>query len=139
MPDNQNAAGGTMSPDRQMKTKRMLWIGLLVLPLLALSLASVFGGIGLGKTTTIKGIVSKVEWMSPNARLYISVPESDGTITHWTIKMMRIDWSRNTVQQGDQIRIDGIRLRRTGPKVGYTLALNWSDGFKVIDVHHPPN
>jgi len=119
-----------------MKTKWMLSIGLLALPLLALSHAMEFG---LSKTTTIRGTVSKVEWMNPNAMLYIAVPESDGTITHWTNKMMGLGWSRNTVQRGDQIRLTGIRLQRTGSKRGYALALTWRDSFKVIDVDHPPN
>ena len=65
-----------------------LWLGLLTG--LALSAAatpvahhSVAGQFDSTKAITLKGVVSKVDWMNPHVYVYLDVKESDGKLTTW--------------------------------------------------------
>jgi hypothetical protein len=86
----------------------------------------------LSKTITISGTVTKTEWMNPHARFFVDA-EADAAVTHWEIEMgspnglMRLGWSRNTIQKGDQIRVEASPAK-DGSKLGFARTLTWPDG-----------
>jgi Family of unknown function (DUF6152) len=41
----------------------------------------------LSKTVTLAGVVSRVEWINPHARLYLDVTRGDGTTLIWWIEL----------------------------------------------------
>ena len=36
---------------------------------------------------TLKGVVTKVEWMNPHARFYINVTDADGKVANWNLEL----------------------------------------------------
>ena len=60
------------------------------------------------KAVTVKGIVTKVEWMNPHVYFYLDVTDDSGNIANWAFEMgppnglERSGWTRNTMKVGDE-------------------------------------
>jgi|SRR5215470_5478907 hypothetical protein len=73
------------------------------------------------KRITLKGIVSKVDWMNPHVYFYIDVKDDSGAITNWALEMgppnglQKSGWTRNTIKVGDEVIVDGT-LAKDGSK-----------------------
>ena len=72
---------------------------------------------------TLKGTVTKVEWMNPHTYFYVDVTEANGSVTNWGLEMgspnglMRAGWSRNTLKVGDVVTVEGTRAKQK-PHIG---------------------
>jgi hypothetical protein len=72
------------------------------------------------KAVTLKGTVTKVDWMNPHVYFYIDV-EADGKVTNWGLEMgppnglQRSGWTKNTMQVGDEVIVEGT-LAKDGSK-----------------------
>jgi hypothetical protein len=66
---------------------------------------------------TLKGTVTKVEWMNPHTYFYMDVVEPNGETVNWGMEMgspnglMRAGWTRNTLKVGDVISVEGSRAK----------------------------
>jgi hypothetical protein len=73
------------------------------------------------KPVTIKGIVTKVDWMNPHVYFYLDVKDEKGDITNWALEMgpptllQKAGWSRTTMKVGDEVIVQGI-LAKDGAK-----------------------
>ena len=73
------------------------------------------------KQVTLKGIVTKVEWMNPHVYFYLDVKDDSGNITNWALEMgppnglERSGWTRNTMKVGDEVIVEGT-LAKDGAK-----------------------
>ena len=62
---------------------------------------------------TIEGVVVEVFWANPHVHYYIEVINDSGETELWDIEtsnlisMMRSNWTRETIEVGDYIRISG--------------------------------
>jgi len=69
------------------------------------------------QTVTLKGIVTKIEWMNPHTYFYMDVEEADGAVVNWGLEMgspnglMRAGWTRNTLKVGDVVTVEGSRAK----------------------------
>ncbi len=90
------------------------------------------------KPVTLKGTVTKVDWMNPHVYFYIDVADEQGAITNWGLEMgppnglERSGWTKNTIQIGTEVIVDGtlakdgskqanarsVTLAETGQKLG---------------------
>jgi hypothetical protein len=65
------------------------------------------------KPVTMKGIITKVDWMNPHVYFYIDVKDDSGNITNWGFEMgppaglQRGGWTRNTMKVGDEVIVEG--------------------------------
>lgn len=89
------------------------------------------------KPITVTGTVTKVEWTNPHARIYIDVKGEDGTVVNWDFELgppnglMRNGWSRNSLQSGHEVTIDGF-LSKLAPRVANARTVKLSDGRQVF-------
>lgn len=66
------------------------------------------------KPVTLKGVITKVEWMNPHVYFYIDVEDENGKVTNWALEMgppnglQRAGWTRNTMNIGDEVIVDGV-------------------------------
>jgi hypothetical protein len=73
------------------------------------------------KPVTLKGIVTKVEWMNPHVYFYLDVTDESGNITNWALEMgppnglERSGWTRHTMNIGDEVIVEGT-LAKDGSK-----------------------
>jgi len=67
--------------------------------------------------TTVKGTVTKFEFMNPHALIYVDVVGNKGEIEHWIAEessnnhLSRSGWDKNTLKPGDLITLAGHRAR----------------------------
>lgn len=65
----------------------------------------------------LTGTVTKVEWMNPHTFFYIDVENDDGSYDNWAIELgspnglMRRGWTRNSLELGDTVSVEGSRAR----------------------------
>ncbi len=73
------------------------------------------------KPVTLRGIVTKVEWMNPHVYFYLDVTDDSGNIANWALEMgppnglERSGWTRNTMKVGDEVIVEGT-LAKDGSK-----------------------
>ena len=69
------------------------------------------------KPVTLKGTVTKMEWINPHAWLHVDVPGPDGKVVSWMVEggapnaLLRRGWNRNSVVPGTKVVIEGFRAR----------------------------
>jgi len=89
------------------------------------------------KPITLKGTVTKVEWMNPHARFYIDVKDDSGTVTNWELELgspnalMRLGWTRNSMKPGEVVTVEGS-LAKDGSKLANARKITLADGRKVF-------
>ena len=69
------------------------------------------------KPISLKGTVTKVEWMNPHARFYVDVKDDGGKVTNWEFELgspnglMRQGWTRNSLKVGDVVSVNGSQAK----------------------------
>jgi len=67
----------------------------------------------LGSKVEVEGAVTKVEWRSPHAWIYVDVINDKGDTVNWSfelpspVTLMRRGWTRDSVKAGDRIKVAG--------------------------------
>ena len=92
-------------------TNRLLWalVAALSLALPMLAHHAFAAEFDLNKPVTVKGVITKIEWMNPHAYFYIDVKDASGKVTNWGLEMgspnglMRQGWTRNSLKEGDVV------------------------------------
>ena len=61
----------------------------------------------------VEGAVTKVEWRSPHAWIYVDVTNARGEKVNWSfelpspVTLMRRGWTRDTLKPGDRVKVSG--------------------------------
>ena len=69
------------------------------------------------KKVTLKGKVTKVDWVNPHSWVHIDVAELDGKITNWSCEtappniLYRQGWRRDSLKEGDEVTIEGFAAK----------------------------
>ena len=120
--------------------KKVLMIGASLLVVAALpvlahhSFAAEFDA---AKTITLKGAVTKVDWMNPHIWVYIDVKDDQGAMQHWQCEggppnsLTRNGWTRDALKVGDMVTIDGS-LAKDGSKTCNARMVKLPDGRSVF-------
>ena len=71
----------------------------------------------LRSTVALEGTVTKVEWKSPHARLYVDVKGEGGEVVSWDLELpspntlMRRGWKRDSLKPGDYVKVNASPAR----------------------------
>jgi len=90
------------------------------------------------QSVTLKGVVTRVDWMNPHAMVYMDVPSPSGRVTSWEFELgspnglMRIGWNRYSIKKGDQITVKGFRARDQSNLVNASLII-LADGKSTLN------
>ena len=82
---------------------------------------------------SIRGVVTRIEWTNPHARLWVDAKNDDGTVSGWEMELpppnalKRELGSLEFVKQGDQVSVSLWRAK-DGSRVAHTLTLTIPDG-----------
>jgi len=121
-----------------MKKLAVSMAGVLMLAALPLSAHHSFSAeFDSAKRVTLKGVVTKLEWMNPHIYVYLDVKDEGGAVTNWACEggppnvLMRSGWTRNSLKEGDQVTIEGA-LAKDGSKRCNSRSVNLADGRKVF-------
>lgn len=89
------------------------------------------------KPVTLKGIVTKVEWMNPHVYFYLDVTDANGNVTNWALEMgppnglQRSGWNRNTMKVGDEVIVEGT-LAKDGAKQANARSVTMANTGKKL-------
>lgn len=81
----------------------------------------------------VQGTVSKLEWTSPHARLYVTTADS----VTWDfelpspVTLMRRGWSRSSLALGTEVTVTGIRARDF-PTIAVATGVLDKDGKRLF-------
>ena len=112
-------------------------VGLLVSGLTLAAHHSITGEYDPDKTVTFKGVVTKIEWTNPHARIYVDVAQPNATPVNWNVELaavsalVRNGWSRSALKVGDTATVEGIQAR-SGASIANARAVTLPDGRKVL-------
>jgi len=65
----------------------------------------------------VEGTVTKLEWKSPHAWVYVDVTDAKGEKVNWSfelpspVTLMRRGWTRDSLKSGDRIKVSGRRAK----------------------------
>ena len=85
----------------------------------------------------VEGTVTKVEWKSPHAWVYVDVADTKGEKVNWSfelprpVTLMRRGWTRDSLKPGDRITVSGARAKNF-PTIGLANAIKDSTGKPVF-------
>ena len=85
------------------------------------------------KKVEVEGIVSKVEWKSPHAWIYVDVTNDKGEKVNWHFELpspntlMRRGWTRDSLKPGDHVKVTGSQARNY-PDIALATTVKDSNG-----------
>lgn len=66
---------------------------------------------------TLKGVVTRMEWINPHSWIHIDVRNDDGTVTKWMIEggtpntLLRRGFTKESLKAGTEITVEGYRAK----------------------------
>lgn len=81
----------------------------------------------------VSGTVTKVEWKSPHAWIYVDATNDKGEKVNWSfelpspVTLMRRGWTRDSLKPGDRIKVSGAPARNF-PDIGIANSIKDSNG-----------
>ena len=81
----------------------------------------------------VAGTVTKVEWRSPHAWIYVDVTSDKGEKVNWSfelpspVTLMRRGWTRDSLKPGDRIQVSGAPARNF-PAIAIANSIKDSNG-----------
>jgi hypothetical protein len=79
------------------------------------------GEYDLGKSVTLKGALTKMDWSNPHVSFDMDVKNANGKVTHWIIEsaspgaLQRRGWTKDSLKSGDQITVIGAPAKSGQP------------------------
>ena len=112
-------------------------LGLLIAVLPAVAHHAFVAQYDAAKSTTLHGVVTKVEWTNPHARFYVDVKDTGGKVTTWNLELAspnalrRLGWTRDIIKVGDQVSVL-VAPAKDGTKMANARTVTLADGRKMV-------
>ena len=115
----------------------LLFAGVAATAVPAFAHHSLFAVFDEGQTVTLKGVVSKVEWVNPHVYLYLDVADAGGKVTTWSVEtfppstLRRAGLTREKLGLGQNITLIGYKARN-GKDLAFLRTITFADGREVM-------
>lgn len=69
------------------------------------------------RPVSLRGTITRMEWINPHSWMHLDVVSEDGTIETWMIEagppgvLVRRGWDRDSVKAGTEVRVEGYQAR----------------------------
>src|SRR5579872_3399095 len=86
---------------------------------------------------TLKGTVTKVDWMNPHIWVYVDAKDDAGKMIHWQCEggppntLTRNGWTKDALKIGDAVTIEGFRAK-DGTNTCNSRSVTLPDGRRVF-------
>jgi hypothetical protein len=103
----------------------------------ALAHHSLFAVFDEDQSITLKGVVSKVEWVNPHVYLYLDVDDGTGKVNTWSIEtfppttLRRAGLTRDKLGYGETITLLGYKARN-GSQLAFLRQITFADGRELL-------
>jgi uncharacterized protein DUF6152 len=97
---------------------------------------SVPGQFDVSKPLTLKGVISKVDWINPHIYVHLDVKDADGTTNTWalatlpTAMMRRAGITKESLQgkSGEEVTITAVPARDGSKHLAWINKITYADG-----------
>jgi hypothetical protein len=85
---------------------------------------------------TIKGAITKFEWMNPHTYFYLDAPDPVGKIVNWGIQSRNISilarqgWTKHTLEPGETVTVTFFHHKDPSKNIGFATLIVKADGTK---------
>jgi hypothetical protein len=89
------------------------------------------------KPVTLKGAITKVEWLNPHVYFYMDVKDASGKVVNWAIEngapnsLYRNGWRKESLKAGDVVTVEGS-LAKDGSHLANAKTVTLPDGRRVF-------
>jgi hypothetical protein len=103
----------------------------------ALAHHSLFAQFDENQSVTLKGVVSRVEWVNPHVYLYLDVTDESGKINTWSVEtfppttLRRAGLSRDKLGYGETVTLLGYKSRN-GTPLTFLRKITFADGRELL-------
>ena len=69
------------------------------------------------KPVTLRGVVTRMEWINPHSWIHLDVKNPDGTVSKWMIEggtpntLLRRGFTKDSLKSGTEITVEGYRAK----------------------------
>ena len=91
----------------------------------------------IAKPMTVKGTVTKVEWVNPHVYLHVDVKDDKGAVTNWAFetlgpgRMRAEGMSKQTFGVGKVVTLKGYGARDGSKNLGFLRQVTFDDGHTI--------
>jgi len=91
----------------------------------------------IGNPVSVRGTVTKMDWVNPHSWIYVDVKGPDGKITNWHFELgspnalFRLGWKKDAVQKGLEVDIVGYRAK-TGETIANAVSVTLPNGKELF-------
>jgi hypothetical protein len=70
-----------------------------------------------GRQVRLQGLITRIDWVNPNAFFFVDVRDATGTIANWAVEfgnpleLEREGWKKSSLQIGDAVVVEGVPAR----------------------------
>src|SRR5216684_3246681 len=96
------------------------------------------------RPVTVKGNVTKMDWVNPHSWIYVDVKEDSGKMVNWRFEMgppnalLRMGWRKDSVPSGTAVEIQGYRAKN-GEPVANAKQVKLPDGRELFSGGSAPS
>jgi Family of unknown function (DUF6152) len=111
--------------------------GLLALTMPAVAHHSFAAEFDADQPITVKGAVTKMDWVNPHSWIYVDVKDDAGKVVNWRFEMgppnalLRMGWRKDSVPPGTPVEIQGYRAKN-GEPVANAKQVKLPDGRELF-------
>jgi hypothetical protein len=121
---------------------KLRWSGMLAIAAMLLGAVSAFAHhsfaaeFDIDKPLTLKGVVTRVEWVNPHVYLYLDAKDDSGKITQWALSSLgpaavrRGGVTRAMLGQGQAVTIQAYHAK-DGSNFAFMRKMTFADGHSV--------
>jgi hypothetical protein len=86
---------------------------------------------------TVKGTVTKMDWVNPHSHLSFDVKAEDGSSQHWSAECLppnglyRQGWRKDSVKAGDEVTVVGFKAK-DGSNYMWAQSVMTADGRRLF-------
>jgi len=95
------------------------------------------------KPITVKGKVTKMEWVNPHSWVHFDVVSADGKAVNWgaetppTNVLFRSGWKKDLLKIGDEIQVQGFAAKDGTPNMWASTVILVSTGQRILQMTPP--
>jgi hypothetical protein len=96
------------------------------------------------RKVSLQGVVTRIDWVNPNAFFFIDVRDPAGTVSNWAVEfgnpleLQRSGWNTGALHIGDSVTVDGIPARGESRQASAKSVVLTKTGKKLFTLSTTP-